>query len=113
MKSAWLGGVFYLWSDVVGKKQIQMKVAERTVDDVDFIRLLHSLRGWIGADRTYRPLSVSELEDFLDFGEARRRAEGIALRKESYAEDVQRLILEVMDGFADGDEHPTRVKFSA
>ncbi len=111
MKSAWLGGIFYLWEDVLDRERVREKVARLTTDDLDFMRFLHSCRAWIGADRVYRPLSKGDIDHFMDFADARSRSEEIASRVDQYAEDDARLINEVMTAFAEGDEHPTRVRF--
>ncbi len=108
MTSAELCGIFDLWSQVAGKEQVRVEVVKRTENDEDFIRFLHSARSWIGADRTYRPLRASEIDRFLDFAKARRRADRIVKKMSHANPELRRLVEQVMISFEEGDQHPSR-----
>lgn len=113
MESAWLEGIFYLWSDVAGQDVAKAKVAERIHQDEAFVRFMHASRSWLSSDRVYRPLRSAEVDHFLNFADARARAEAIGERAECYPEDIRKMIADVSIALEEGDRHPARFKDAA
>jgi len=102
--SAHLAEILHLWCLTDGVDVVRKHAGPLFQDDEFFLRFLHSARGWVGADRVYRPLRAADLQDLLDQKSARTRVQEMQETLGAYPQHLRSMIVEVETALDEADQ---------
>lgn len=88
-----ISAYLYGWLNITEDDQAIDWVRDYSVSDEGFLRILHSLRGWLLSDKVYYPLSKDAVERFLDWDDTVARLDGMNGGK--FADQVAELQLAI------------------